>query len=202
MLVTLMSFSVVAQESKLVPIEEYEPWGIPMGDSFTGFMTCEVIDLVVVDLKDGKTTKYSSVKDSFKVGDKMVLKVQYNTSGLVPQFVIEQTKEVPHFYKIYELLYATDEYDKFNTVMALKGGLVSETIINSDGYLKIDSDRLGIIQMSRYYKDDYEMSYAKTQVSEVDELIYFNCPNSGALTTAIDKMFNYASKLPDNIKTD
>lgn len=198
-----MSFSVMAQESKLVPIEEYEPWGIPMGDSFTGFMTCEVIDLVVVGFEDGKTTEYSSVKDSFEVGDKMVLKVQYNTSGLVPQFVIEQTAEVPHFYKIYELLYATDEYRKYPSAMVLSGGLVSETLINSNGYVRIDNDMLGIIQMSRYYKDDYEISYAKTQmIEDVDELIYFNCPNSGALTTAIDKMFDYVSKMPDNIKTD
>ena len=87
--------------------------------------------------------------------------------------------------------------------MTLSGGLVSETFINSNGYVRIDNGMLGEIKMSRYYKDDYEMSYAKTQsIDDVDELIYFNCPNSGALTTAIDKMFDYVSKMPDNIKTN
>jgi len=203
-----MSFSVMAQEKNifgdtaLVPDHVIDTRGIPMGDSFIGFMTCEVVDMVVIGFKDGKTTRYSGVENSFEIGDKMTLEVQYNTSGLVPQFMIEQTEEVEGFYPIKEIIYANDEYTKYPVGAVLTGGLSSESIINSNGFMKIDEGLLGTIHINRYYKDDYEISYAFTEMGEADRLYYFNCPNSGALTISIDKIFDYASKLPNNIKSN
>ena len=193
-LISLLSFGLSAQE--------YQPHGIPMGDSFKGYMTCEVVDMVVIGFKDGKTTRYAGVEDSFEIGDKMILEVQYNTSGLVPQFMIKQTEEVEDYFLINEIIYATDEYTKYPVGATLKGGLSAKSIINSDGYIKIDNSLLGTIRINRYYKDDYEISYAFTEMGETDRLYYFNCPNSGAFTISIDKMFDYVSKMPDNIKSD
>ena len=44
-LISLFSFGLNA--------EEYQPHGIPKGDSYKGYMTCVVIDVVVVGFKDG-----------------------------------------------------------------------------------------------------------------------------------------------------
>ena len=193
-LISLLSFGLGAQE--------YQPHGIPMGDSYKGYMTCEVIDVVVVELNDGKTTRYSNIEDGFKVGYKMTIEVQYNTSGLVPVFMMEQTEEVGGQKTIKQWLSSEAEFTRYPQAMTLSGGTLLETTLNSRGYVRIDNRMFGIAVFDRYYKDDYDMSFASVEVGEVDELVYFNCPNSGALTTAMDKMFDYVSKMPDNIKSD
>lgn len=193
-LISLFSFGLNA--------EEYQPHGIPKGDSYKGYMTCVVIDVVVVGFKDGKTTRYSGIEDSFAVGDKMTLEVQYNTSAFIPEFKIKQIEKVVDFYGIDEIITANDEYKKYSSSMVLEGGMLSNISLNSIGKMTIDNSVFGYLEFNRYYKDDYEVSYDLVRLGELDQLIYFNCPNSGALTTAMDKMFDYVSKMPDNIESD
>lgn len=205
LLVTLMSFSVMAQESQFggVPVEEYQPHGIPMGDSFKSYMTCDVVDVVVVGFKDGKTTRYSGIEDSFEVGDTITLEVQYRTTGIIPELVIKQLEDVRAFYTISATIFANDEFNKMpNGAMNMVGLPSRKIYLTSKGELSIDNSFLGSVNIKRYYKDDYELRYHRVGWGDSDDLLYFNCTNGVALTTAIDKMFDYVSKMPDNIKTD
>ena len=79
LLVTLMSFSVMAQESKF--------GGIPLlgNEIFSGVIDCKIVDQQVIKFVDGKTTRFTGIEGQRSIGDSIRFLVDITTKR-IPRF--------------------------------------------------------------------------------------------------------------------
>tara|TARA_B100001059_G_C17554183_1_gene436785 strand:+ start:72 stop:656 length:585 start_codon:yes stop_codon:yes gene_type:complete len=186
LLVTLMSFSVMAQESKF--------GGIPLlgNEIFSGVIDCKIVDQQVIQFVDGKTTRFTGIEGERKIGDELRFLVDI-TPTLIPKFkfsdlAIDDYGIVVSIDADSVYYEASDAYSNYITQPSYNGNVT----LYEDYSLKSRSI-FGNIEVQRYYKDDYQITFTRN-VGNYTQGVYFNCVNAKALTTGIDKFFEEVAK--------
>ena len=193
LLVALMPFSVMAQSFDDISLEDVNAVvNTDNGKPFLGDVLCKVVDQQIVELKDGKPERFTHWTDSVQVGDDFSFIVEYETD-LNPSFKLTPAKE----YNSVDIAIGVSGYAKYverdgKSNYIGYSDIPFDTTLYSDGNIEHKSV-WGDFYSERYYKDDYQMVYSRANSLNSFQL-YLNCPKATALTTGLDRIFDFLQR--------
>jgi hypothetical protein len=168
-----------------------------------GTMSCKVKAQTVIEIEEGKASKYSGFEDSWKVGD--TLKVTYGISSSVVNDDIPVFRFQTHFKGKPEIHLSLSDSRLDNAeILKHTPGKVFE-ITTADGYKtinwgtnRITLDGLSEVRFERYYKDDWQGSYnigLSTKTAQyLVHIVAIDCRHE---TNKIEEVWEYLNKQTD-----
>lgn len=155
-------------------------------------INCKILDQILLEVKDGKSSRYDGFEDGLQVGETLVFNIQFDAAGMLYSLSIGQTNGAT--YQVNTLLTNT------NFKKILKNQIFTWNNISylpqhiSNGYINI-GDELGQISGSRYYKNDWNMLH-ETRHGQTGKLIRtLNCLNvSNDYNKILDRLVDVHSQ--------
>ncbi|HQR85615.1 MAG: hypothetical protein B7Y59_10025 [Burkholderiales bacterium 35-55-47] len=136
-----------------------------------GSMDCKVTGNVVISSEEGKSKRYSSIKDGSKEGDKLTFKYTIRNSGLFLSLENEFTKHI-ELNTIFDFKDGKLERPKSRGLIYT--GTYNEVTFSED-YIRLENS-FGKIFLSRYYKNDWHGIYLMISAMELTtQTMTINC---------------------------
>jgi len=149
-------------------------------------LTCKVVDQVILSINDGKPTRYTYYNDSVKIGDNFPINFKMQTQGDWYQLSIH-SDELLIARPIFESLSAKkypDAYAFSRDDGIFIGNISSSRIYIDDIFAKAD--------MTRYFKNDWQLLTTTTVSVDSTRMLTANCMN---MPTKFDDMFSIIERI-------
>ena len=134
-------------------------------------LTCKVVDQVILSINDGKPTRYTYYNDSVKIGDNFPINFKMQTQGDWYQLSIHSDELLiarPIFESLSVKKYP-DAYAFSRDDGIFIGNISSSRIYIDDIFAKAD--------MTRYFKNDWQLLTTTTVSVDSTRMLTANCMN-------------------------
>ena len=137
------------------------------------YITCKVVDQVVMSIEDGQSKKFSGIEDGLKEGE--VFNINFSFSIIDPQYY---NFEVDNDKLLMQISMNSEDLDMglvfTEGQINHKRGSTQRTIFSKE-YILLE-DLLGMVVLKRYYKNDWQLIYnLNTSFDNYGHLLVANC---------------------------
>ena len=159
-------------------------------------LNCKIIDLVIIQVTEGRAEEYSSYKNGPTEGDAVVFTIgeMERGTGFSPKYALSHdTGVITEFFL--GTVEETDWLDKpkryeYGDQLIYTSGPAK--ISFSSNYILIDTPGYGVVRLSRYYKSDWEGIATKDIFPGLaGEILSLNCQKGiGSIDLVYDRLWN------------